>query len=459
MKNHLLREIPKVDELLNSLKLRAECKGVAIPVLKDTIRQVLRELRSDLLSENRTDLPASEELYDAIILRARKCSLPSIRKVINGTGIVLHTNLGRSCMAPQAIQAAMSVSEGYSTLEYDVEQGKRGKRDSHIEGLLCRITGAESAMAVNNNAAAVLLILTVIAQGGEVIASRGELVEIGGGFRIPDIMESCGAVLREVGTTNKTHLWDYKRAINSNTRALMKVHTSNYRIVGFSETVSLKDLVNLAHENGLLAIEDLGSGCFVHLEQFGLKGEPTVMDSIGAGVDVVSFSGDKLLGGPQAGIIIGKKRILDQLKRHPLARAMRLDKMSIAALEATLQLYTDGTAIDKVPTLAMLAADSNKLQSNAQILCDMLTEKGIVAEVIEEQDQVGGGSVPTQFLKSYAVSILPETCSVDQLEEKLRTQEYPIIGRISRERYLLDIRTIFKEDFAYIARVISGSLL
>lgn len=307
-------------------------------------------------------------------------------------------------------------------------------------------------MVVNNNAAAVLLILSALGKGGEVITSRGELVEIGGSFRVPDIMVQCGCALREVGTTNKTHLSDYEGAITPETRALLKVHTSNYKIMGFTESVPLAELVALGRERGLPVIEDLGSGSLVDLEQFGIHGEPTVQQSVQAGVDIISFSGDKLLGGPQAGIIIGRKDYIETLKKHPLARALRVDKMTLAALRETLYAYTDpAMAVREIPTLAMLAVPEHVLREKAELLCRALADRGVTARTVPAQDQVGGGSVPTQLLPAWAVAIDPGRLTVDGLEAALRRRERPIIGRITHEQYLLDTRTLWESDFDYIA--------
>ena len=355
--NELLRAIPKVTELYDLPEVSDLREHYASSSVTEWIRTVLEQLRSAILSGEVTTLPTLEELGDRICRVAARESLPSLRPVINATGVILHTNLGRGCLSDRAADAVYDIARGYSTLEYNVEAGHRGSRHDHVEKLLCRLTGAESAMVVNNNAAAVMLILSTLAQGGEVITSRGELVEIGGSFRVPDIMELCGCHLREVGTTNKTHLSDYERAIGEQTRALLKVHTSNYRIVGFTESLPLSDIVALGCRTGLPVVEDLGSGSLVDLEHYGIHDEPTVQNSIRAGVDVVSFSGDKLLGGPQAGIILGKKPYIDRMKRHPLARAIRVDKMTIAALWATLTTYQDlHRAEQEIPTLAMLAA-------------------------------------------------------------------------------------------------------
>ena len=440
----LLRSLPKVDELLRCPELAELCLEYGDSAVTEGIRREVDALRQGILAGKVPTLPQRDALLARIAGRVHGDSLPSFRGVINGTGIILHTNLGRACLSEKAAQAAAEAARRYSNLEYNLQSGSRGSRYSHVEALLCRLTGAESALVVNNNAAAVLLVLSALTQGGQVPVSRGELVEIGGSFRVPEIMESCGAQLKEVGATNKTHLHDYERAINENTRAIMKVHTSNYRIVGFSETPALSDLVELGHRHGLPVIEDLGSGSLLDLERFGLHDEPTVQASIKAGVDVVSFSGDKLLGGPQAGIILGKKQYLDILKKHPLNRAMRVDKMTLAALEATLRSYEAGTE-EEIPVVAMLAAKPEDLKQKAARLLAMLR---IPAELTPVEGQVGGGSVPTQNLPSWAVSLSGD---VNALEEKLRLGDRPIIGRIHDGRYLLDVRTLWEEDFPVIA--------
>ena len=452
MNNQLLREIPKVDDLLRSPALVSLCQNAPRSAVADAVRSVLAELRSSVLAGEAVALP-DEAALAARVAECVKCACrPSLRRTINGTGVILHTNLGRACLAEAAAAAVAEVARGYSTLEYDVLTGGRGERYSHVEALLTALTGAEAAFVVNNNAAAVLLILSALAEGGEVVASRGELVEIGGSFRVPEIMESCGARLREVGTTNKTHLSDYERAIGPDTRALMKVHTSNFRIVGFTESVPRAEMAALGHAHNFAVIEDLGSGSLLDLAQFGIQGEPTVQDSVRAGVDVISFSGDKLLGGPQAGIIIGKKQYIDRLKRHPLTRAMRVDKLTLAALEATLRLYASGTAFEQVPTLAMLAAKPETLFARAEALARALCAAGAEAEPVSVEDQVGGGSVPMQMLPSFAVSVSPAAGrSVEALEAALRLGEPPIIGRIDHGRYLLHVRTLREADFAAIA--------
>ena len=451
-RQEMLRGIPKVDELMQQEVISDLREDLPTAAVRSAVRAELDQLRQAILAGEVHELPGADALCAAICRRAREDALPSLRPVINGTGVVLHTNLGRACLSQRATDAVTAVARGYSTLEYDVLTGGRGERYSHVEALLTALTGAEAAFVVNNNAAAVLLILSGLAAGGEVVASRGELVEIGGSFRVPEIMESCGARLREVGTTNKTHLSDYERAIGPDTRALMKVHTSNFRIVGFTESVPRAEMAALGHAHNLAVIEDLGSGSLLDLAQFGIQGEPTVQDSVRAGVDVISFSGDKLLGGPQAGIIIGKKQYIDRLKRHPLTRAMRVDKLTLAALEATLRLYASGTAFEQVPTLAMLAAKPETLFARAEALARVLCAAGAEAEPVPVEDQVGGGSVPMQMLPSFAVSVSPAAGrSVEALEAALRLGEPPIIGRIDHGRYLLHVRTLRGDDFAAIA--------
>ena len=453
----MLRKIPKVDELLTLAeetdRMAAMTDIIPPAAVRDAIRDELEALRGNILAGDLTELPEREAVLDAACARAYEGQQPSLRPVINGTGVVLHTNLGRSLLSWQAVRAVERVARGYSTLEYDLERGCRGSRHDHIDGLLASVTGAEAAMVVNNNAAAVLLILSAMGKGGEVITSRGELVEIGGSFRIPDIMTQCGCTLREVGTTNKTHLFDYEDAIGPETRALLRVHTSNYRIVGFSERPGLAELVELGRKHDLPVIEDLGSGSLVDLTAFGIHDEPTVQQSVKAGVDVISFSGDKLLGGPQAGLILGKRAYIEKLKRHPLARALRVDKMTIAALRETLYAYQDPAwAKCNIPVLRMLGASGEELRGRAEKLRLALEGFGCAARVVETEGQVGGGSCPTQLLKSWAVAVDPGKLTADQLAEALRRPYPHIIGRISQGQYLLDVRTLTDDDFSVIAR-------
>ena len=453
----MLRKIPKVDELLTLAeetgRMAAMTDIIPPAAVRDAIRDELEALRGNILAGDLTELPEKKAILDAACTRAYGEQRSSLRRVVNGTGVVLHTNLGRSLLSWQAVSAVEEVARNYSTLEYDVDSGSRGSRHDHIDNLLASVTGAEAAMVVNNNAAAVLLILSAMGKGGEVITSRGELVEIGGAFRIPEIMTQCGCTLREVGTTNKTHLFDYEDAIGPETRALLRVHTSNYRIVGFSERPGLAELVELGRKHDLPVIEDLGSGSLVDLTAFGIHGEPTVQQSVKAGVDVISFSGDKLLGGPQAGLILGKRAYIEKLKRHPLARALRVDKMTIAALRETLYAYQDPAwAKCNIPVLRMLGASGEELRGRAEKLRLALEGFGCAARVVETEGQVGGGSCPTQLLKSWAVAVDPGKLTADQLAEALRRPYPHIIGRISQGQYLLDVRTLTDDDFSAIAR-------
>ena len=461
-KSDMLRSIPKVDDLLNDPALSQICGESSHFVVTDSIRKVLNELREGILSDEISRVWNDEEILERIKSDIKKASLRNLRKVINGTGIILHTNLGRAKLGQKAIEAVVEAAGNYSTLEYDVESGSRGSRYDHVNELIEKLTGAESCLVVNNNAAAVLLILSTMTKGKEVVISRGELVEIGGSFRVPDIMEQSESMLVEVGTTNKTHISDYKRAIRPEiTGALLKVHTSNFRIMGFTQEVSLEEMVELGHLHGVPVIHDLGSGSMVDLERYGIKDEPSVIQSMSAGADVVSFSGDKLFGGPQAGIIIGRKVYIDAMKKNPLTRAFRIDKMTLAALEATLRLYLDPMEAEtQIPTISMLAKTSDDLREKAEQLCKKICEKVDPSychlQVVEEVGQVGGGSVPTQLLDTWAVAISSENTPATFIELKMRENDIPIIGRISKGRYLLDVRTIEEKDFEIVAACLSG---
>lgn len=452
MEQELLRAIPRVDELRGEVERL--CPDLPAAALTAAVRSTLDALRESILDGRVQILPPRDTLCRCAAERAYAADTPSLRPVINATGVVLHTNLGRACMSERAARAAAEAARSYSTLEYDIGSGGRGERSAHVEQLLCALTGAEAALVVNNNAAAVLLLLTALTAGGEVLVSRGELVEIGGSFRIPEIMSSCGAALREVGTTNKTRLADYAAAIGENTRALMKVHTSNYRIVGFTESVSREELAALARERNVPYFEDLGSGSLFDLEALGIHDEPTLRAAVLAGADVVTCSGDKLFGGPQAGILAGRRAYIDRLKRHPLTRALRVDKMTLAALEATLRSYAEGSALSELPTLAMLSVPPQELREQAQKLCALLTVRDVNAEVTEEEDCVGGGSVPTQTLAGFAAAVSPRI-RADLLSERLRQRARPIIVRIVHDRVLLCARTICRTDLEEIARAVA----
>lgn len=449
------RRIPKTDVLLMDERIQNMIKMQGKAVVMDAIhmelayfRSLVREEADGGLLENRLEF-----LIDHIENNVAKIKCANMRPVINGTGTILHTNLGRAPLSEKHMKHILEIASGYSNLEYNLKQGKRGERYVHFESLLCKLTGAEAAMAVNNNAASVLLILSTLAAGGEVITSRGELVEIGGHFRIPEVMEQSGAVLREVGTTNKTRLDDFERAINKQTRGILRVHTSNYRIIGFTESASLEELVSLGRKYELPVIEDLGSGVLINLENYGLSHEPTVQESVHKGADVVCFSGDKLLGGPQAGIIVGRKKYIEQLKRNPLTRALRIDKFTAAALEQVLLEYlSEEQALQNIPVLRMITKPREELEKMAADLQEMLQfcESAADIELVSCNSQIGGGSLPLEIIPSVAVAIYPHFISVDQLEQRMRELPVPVIPRIADGRVLLDMRTIEEDSFSVI---------
>lgn len=449
--NDFLRQIPSVDELLSHPTLAGE-QG---PPATEAVRLILDELRGAIRGGACSDPPDRDRLAARALARLRLAARPSLRRVVNATGIVLHTNLGRAPLPPSVAAAVRDVAGGYSTLEYDPDTGGRGSRYDHVRSLLTRLTGAEDALVVNNNAAAVLLALSTLKSGGEVIVSRGELVEIGGKFRIPDVMAQSGCVLREVGSTNRTRMADYKAAIGLETVALFKAHPSNFRIVGFFEEATLPELVELGRRNGLPVFHDLGSGAMLRADLLGVADEPCVADSVAAGADVVCFSGDKLLGGPQAGILVGTREWIGRMKQHPLTRALRIDKLTLAALEATLRLYLDpARAMAEVPVLAMLRATEQELRSRAEELAGRLAPLRDQVAVVEVDGEVGGGSAPTQTIPSTAVAVTPRRLSVSRLEQSLRLRDIPIVARISHDRLLLDVRTIQQADLDYVANTI-----
>lgn len=453
--SQLLRQIPKVDELLRHPRLASlSCQHT---ILTETVREVIDSLRQAILAGEEPSLQP-DSLCDEVERLVQKKTTMNLRPVINATGIVLHTNLGRAKLSTAAVQAIQSVAQDYNTLEYNLEKGSRGSRYSHVEQLISKLTGAEDAMVVNNNAAAVMLVLSTMARGKEVVTSRGELVEIGGAFRVPEIMSQSGGTLIEVGTTNKTHPSDYVRAVTENTGAFLKVHTSNFKIVGFSEEVSLEEMVRLGHERNIPVIYDLGSGAMVRLEDYGILDEPNVLDAMKSGADIISFSGDKLLGGPQAGIIIGRREYIEAMKKNPLTRAFRIDKLTLAALEATLREYQDpAQAIQNNPTLRMITATMETLvPKGEQLLAELqrTCDGSYTVELTEDFGQVGGGSVPTQMIRSSVVAVEPTLVSPDVLEQRLRRISLPIIARISKDRLLLDVRTIEEHHFSYIAESI-----
>jgi len=447
-----LRSMPRVDELTAYIKTKPQAHSVAYSVVLSCVREKLDAVRQGILCGAISAIPDKNTLASEILDGLKFKSAYSLRPVINATGIVLHTNLGRAVLAEEVAEHVKEVAMEYSTLEYSVKDGARGNRHAHMDALLCEITGAESAIAVNNNAAAVLLALTTMCKGKEVVVSRGELVEIGGAFRVPEIMNLGGAILKEVGTTNKTKVFDYENAINENTAALLKVHTSNFKMIGFCESVEAEELARVAHAHGLPLVYDLGSGLLSDEVSTVIPDERMVKQCIRAGADVVCFSGDKLLGGPQAGIIVGKKEYISAMKQNPFARAVRIDKLTLAALEATLRLYSDGRA-QTIPTVKNLTVSAEELKEKANALCARLAwSKGFSARVVKVNSQVGGGSAPGIDLTSYAVEIAPSEWSVDELEYKLRVSEIPIVVRIHKDKILLDCRTISEKRFADVER-------
>ena len=455
-KNLLYRSIPKVDILLEEENTKNLIEAYSRDVVMEAIRSETEKLRK-FIAEMDSEEEARKRidgLLDSVQKRVEKLNTMDMRRVINGTGTILHTNLGRAPISRKHMAHIAEIATGYSNLEYNLEAGKRGERYSHFEKLLCRITGAEAAIAVNNNAAAVMLILSTLAKGGEVIVSRGELVEIGGKFRVPDVMEQSGATLVEVGTTNKTHYSDYENAITEETKALLKVHTSNYRIVGFTESVAVSELTELAAKNEIPVIEDLGSGVLLDLSKYGITYEPTVQDSLRAGADVVCFSGDKLLGGPQAGIIVGKKKYIDMMKKNQLMRALRIDKFTATALETVLMDYlSEEQAVREIPVLQMITKSQEEVRRDARFLMRVLRQEELPIDVLlaECESQIGGGSLPLERIPSVGVAIRPLEITTEKMEERLRSLPTPVIPRIVNGELLLDVRTMDRNDFHRMA--------
>jgi L-seryl-tRNA(Ser) seleniumtransferase len=462
----LLRQLPAVDELLRRPQLAALAQRVSHGLVVETARAVLDDVRRAVARGAEPDAAELDaaRLEERIVAAVERALEFSLRPVINATGVILHTNLGRAPLAPQAIEHLRNVAVQYSNLEYDLEAGERGKRDVHTASLVARVVGAEAAIVVNNNAAAVLLVLNTLAKGGEVVVSRGELVEIGDGFRIPDIMAESGAILREVGTTNRTRLADYERALGERTRLLLRVHPSNFRIVGFTERVSLEELAELGRRAGVPVFEDLGSGCLVDLSAYGFD-EPVARASLEAGASVVSFSGDKLLGGPQAGIIAGKRELVERIRRNPLFRALRVDKLTIAALEATLVALLKG-AHDKIPTLRMIRLPVEEIGRRSRAFVENVRAQlpaaatgEVEIEIREGQSLLGGGSTPAQTLATHVISIASARHSATQLESRLRLgAQPPVIARIEDDRLVLDLRTVFPEQESVLAAALAAAL-
>lgn len=494
MTNHdsqtILRTIPGVDYLLEKIKHDADFRDIPLSVIKSSIREVLERIRRAILdgevSDDLIKLPQSDclakqiepplaeekvagsplSLHEKIIRdtlkHANEILAPRLVPTINATGVVLHTNLGRAILCQDALDRIREIAGGFSNLEFDIKAGKRGERYSAVEQLICELTGAEAAMAVNNNAGAVFLCLNTLARGQEVVVSRGELVEIGGSFRIPDVMEKSGCKLKEVGTTNRTHLRDYESVISDETALLLKVHTSNYTIEGFTSSVPLSELALLGRERNIPVMEDLGSGSLIDLSKYGLAREPTVSDTVASGADIVTFSGDKLLGGPQAGIIVGRSDAIKKIKANPMTRALRIDKLTLAALEATLNLYRDESeALRKIPTLRMLTSPfQDTVDRSEKLIHDILLQIGGKAVVghADLSSRTGGGSYPGFSIPSRCVTIQPKHISLALLEKKMRMYRPAIIGRIDSNRFIIDPRTLQKGEDVTVCNALADIL-
>ncbi|MBI5232345.1 MAG: L-seryl-tRNA(Sec) selenium transferase [Coriobacteriales bacterium] len=460
--NSLLRALPNTDDVLAQPGIVDALGQTPRSVVVTAVRESIEDARRRIFAGEELSYGVEAAAADALA-RVAIAESPSLHRVINATGIIVHTNLGRSVLSAAAIDAVAEVARGYSTLEYDVESGERGSRHVHVESLLTELTGAEAAMAVNNNAAAVMMALAVLAHGKEAIVSRGQLVEIGGSFRVPDIMRESGATMIEVGTTNKTHLSDYEAAIGPNTGLILKVHSSNFRVVGFTEEVPVRDLVELAARHAVPVYEDQGSGVLFDLRRYGLPYEPTVRESIQQGADLVSFSGDKLLGGPQAGMIVGRWDIVQRLKKHPLARAMRLDKMTLAALETTLRTMRDeARAVEEIPTLKMLTTPAAEIGARAHELAGRIeesTDGAAVIEVVEDISRAGGGALPLADIPTFVVTIEPRAISDVDLESRMRLGEPTIVARLREGRLVIDPRTLLDAEEENVVVTRLGEIL
>jgi L-seryl-tRNA(Ser) seleniumtransferase len=449
----LLRQIPAVNELLGRTALRDLQAHAGRRLVVESTRRVLRRLR-DRIVEGSLSSVSLEALEQEIVIEAEAAARFSLRAVINASGVVLHTNLGRAPLAREAVEHLAEVSTCYSNLEYDLDRGARGKRDAHTDRLFCQLLGAEKTLLVNNNAAAVLLALNTLAEGAEVVVSRGELIEIGGSFRIPDVCAKSGAILREVGTTNRTRIGDYAAAISERTRVLLRVHPSNFRILGFTERPSLEEFVELAQRHNLISMEDLGSGCLVDLSPHGIRDEPTASASLNAGVDVITFSGDKLLGGPQAGILAGKREPLERIRKNPLFRALRVDKLTIAALEATISLYLQGKT-QAIPALRMIQLSRQAIHQRAACLAERISAHPQFSARVQDGDSlIGGGSTPAQALPTALLAVTHSRHSAQELERFLRQNSPPVIARVEQDALLLDLRTVFEEQDEELIRAL-----
>ncbi|HSC44691.1 MAG TPA: L-seryl-tRNA(Sec) selenium transferase [Candidatus Acidoferrum sp.] len=459
----LLRQIPSVDELLRQPRLAKLAGRIPRELLVEVAREVLAGVRDEISGKSGISVipVVPTDLEDVIAREVERILSRTLQPVINATGVILHTNLGRAPLAPAVLEEFRQTAIHYSNLEYDLEAGARGKRDLHTSESLARLTGAEDAIVVNNCAAAILVVLAALAKDGEVLVSRGELIEIGDGFRIPEVMEQSGAILREVGTTNRTHIADYENAITDKTRLLLRVHPSNFQMSGFTDKPSVEELVELSKRSGLPLVEDLGSGCLVDLTPYGID-EPTVRQSIEAGMALVTFSGDKLLGGPQAGIIAGKKDFVRRVRRHPLFRALRVDKLIIAALEVTLGSYQRG-ALDEIPAIAMIRATRQEIERRCRHfirdLTASLSMQDLDIEIIDGESLAGGGSTPAQSLPTKLIRIRSSRRSASQLEQRLRRgSATSVICRVEDDSVVLDLRTVFAEQEAVLGEALVAAL-
>lgn len=448
MSKHLLSQIPAINKILLLDEIKELMNTYTEVAIKSAIKQYIEEVKQAILNEELSEVPSLSKIVGEVAKIVEKEDKNSLRRVINATGTILHTNLGRSLLSEKIKGNIENVAFNYSNLEFDIDNKKRGSRYVHLIDIIKKLTGAEDVLVVNNNAAAVLLTLNTLVKDQEIIVSRGELVEIGGAFRIPEIIKLSGGVPVEVGTTNKTHLKDYENAITEETGALLKVHTSNYKILGFTESVSNEEISYLARENELVSINDLGSGQFVDFSKFGLPYEPTVKEILDSGIDIVTFSGDKLLGGPQAGIIVGKKKYIEKMKKNQLTRALRVDKMTLASLEATLKLYLDEKdALEHIPTLHMISLSKERLFGKADVLKTKLSSLDFDIRIEEDKAEVGGGSYPASYLESVAVKLTHRKLHATEIERRLLEVEIPIITRIKDNSIILDMRTLRTREF------------
>ena len=455
MSKQLLSQIPAINKILLLDEVKSLIQEYTEVGVKSAIKNYIDEIKQEILNEELHEVPSLENIVEVVTQIVKSEDKNSLRRVINATGTILHTNLGRSLLSQKIKENIESVAFNYSNLEFDIDNKKRGSRYVHLIDIIKKLTGAEDVLVVNNNAAAVLLTLNTLVKDKEIVVSRGELVEIGGAFRIPEIIKLSGGTPVEVGTTNKTHLKDYENAITDNTGALLKVHTSNYKIVGFTKEVSNEEISYLARENELVSINDLGSGQFVDFSRFGLPYEPTVKEVLDSGIDIVTFSGDKLLGGPQAGIIVGKKEYIEQMKKNQLTRALRVDKMTLAALEATLKLYLDEKeALEHIPTLHMISLSKERLFAKAEVLKTRLSDLDFKITVAEDKAEVGGGSYPASYLDSVVVKLEHPRLSATDIERRLLEVEIPIITRIKDNELIFDMRTLRTREFDLVKQAL-----